>query len=80
MQRYNDLALLSTPMLRLTVNGQLDAVPVGSTVRQLLLQLNLAEQLVVIEYNGDILHRQHWATTVLQNEDRLEIVTVVGGG
>jgi sulfur carrier protein len=36
--------------------------------------------LVAVEYNGEILHRQLWDTTYLRPNDRLEIVTIVGGG
>ncbi|WP_287128734.1 sulfur carrier protein ThiS [Candidatus Cyanaurora vandensis] len=67
-------------MLTLTVNGQPCTVPTLSTVCDLLNQLQLAHQLVVIEYNGDILHRQDWERTLVQEQDRFEIVTVVGGG
>jgi sulfur carrier protein len=35
---------------------------------------------VAVEYNGEILHRQLWETTHLRPDDRLEIVTIVGGG
>jgi sulfur carrier protein len=37
-------------------------------------------RLVAVEYNGEILHRQFWTTTKIQPQDRLEIVTIVGGG
>ncbi len=67
-------------MLVLTVNGEIHQVPAQTTVRMLLTRLNLAAQLVVIEYNGDILHRQDWDKTWICADDRLEIVTVVGGG
>jgi sulfur carrier protein len=33
-----------------------------------------------VEYNGEILHRQFWEATMIQEGDRLEIVTIVGGG
>jgi sulfur carrier protein len=37
-------------------------------------------KLIAIEYNGEILHRQFWELTQLKGGDRLEIVTIVGGG
>ncbi|MGL5078190.1 MAG: sulfur carrier protein ThiS, partial [Waterburya sp.] len=43
-------------------------------------QLNLNPRLIAVEYNGEILHRQYWADTQMQTGDRLEIVTIVGGG
>jgi sulfur carrier protein len=33
-----------------------------------------------VEYNGEILQRSHWGETILQGGDRLEVVTIVGGG
>jgi sulfur carrier protein len=45
-----------------------------------LTQLGLNPRLVAVEYNGEILHRQFWERTTLQEGDRLEIVTIVGGG
>ncbi|HEY9704508.1 MAG TPA: sulfur carrier protein ThiS [Allocoleopsis sp.] len=35
---------------------------------------------MAIEYNGEILHRQLWDETMIKEGDRLEIVTIVGGG
>jgi sulfur carrier protein len=46
----------------------------------LLEQLGLNPRLIAVEYNGEILHRQFWAETVIQAGDRLEVVTIVGGG
>lgn len=47
---------------------------------ELLQHLGLNPRLVAVEYNGEILHRQLWENTIIQNSDRLEIVTIVGGG
>lgn len=47
---------------------------------ELLLQLQLNPRLIAVEYNGEILHRQYWDSTTMQSGDRLEIVTIVGGG
>jgi len=38
------------------------------------------QRTIAVEYNGDILHRQFWETTQLAEGDRLEVVTIVGGG
>lgn len=46
----------------------------------LLVQLGMNPRLVAVEYNGEILHRQFWEETEVQEGDRLEIVTIVGGG
>jgi sulfur carrier protein len=37
-------------------------------------------RLVAVEYNGEILHRQFWSQTQIKEDDKIEIVTIVGGG
>ncbi|MEN9204730.1 MAG: sulfur carrier protein ThiS [Thermostichales cyanobacterium BF4_bins_65] len=66
--------------MQLWINGSLQTVPECGDVLGLLEHLHLNPRLVAIEYNGEILHRQHWPTTRPQEGDRLEIVTMVGGG
>lgn len=62
------------------VNGDSQFCPKDTTLPQLLTQLGMDPRLVAVEYNGEILHRQFWQTTVMQTDDRLEVVTIVGGG
>jgi sulfur carrier protein len=47
---------------------------------ELLEKQNLNPRLIAIEYNGEILHRQFWPEQIIEDGDRLEIVTIVGGG
>ncbi|HEY9908003.1 MAG TPA: sulfur carrier protein ThiS [Thermosynechococcaceae cyanobacterium] len=64
----------------LQVNGEPRTCPSSTSLPNFLEQLGMNPRLVVVEYNGEILHRQFWNTTELQPNDRLEIVTIVGGG
>jgi sulfur carrier protein len=66
--------------ITLQVNGEPRRCQPHLALPDLLTQLNLNPRLVAVEYNGEILHRQFWETTCLQSGDRLEIVTIVGGG
>lgn len=66
--------------LVLQVNGETRTCAPNTPLPTFLQQLGLKPQLVAVEYNGEILHRQFWETTVMQADDRLEIVTIVGGG
>jgi sulfur carrier protein len=66
--------------ITLHVNGELKTCPPHTTLPQFLQQLGLNPRLVAVEYNGEILHRQFWDQTEIQTHDRLEIVTIVGGG
>lgn len=50
------------------------------TVEDLIKFFNYKQNLVVIEYNGKISQPKIWSTINLKNNDKLEIVTIVGGG
>jgi sulfur carrier protein len=67
--------------MQLIVNGQPKTVDRPRTVRQLLVDLDLADAAAVaVEVNRQLVpHRQH-ESTLLAEGDRLEIVTLVGGG
>ena len=66
--------------ITLEVNGESRTCPPQTQLPQLLEQLGLNPRLIAVEYNGEILHRQYWSQTQMQEGDKLEIVTIVGGG
>ncbi len=67
-------------LITLQVNGEARACSPQTPLPVFLAQLGLNPRLVAVEYNGEILHRQFWEHTHMQMGDRLEIVTIVGGG
>lgn len=66
--------------ITLQVNGETRSCSSQILLPDLLQQFGFNPRLVAVEYNGEILHRQFWAKTQMQPGDRLEIVTIVGGG
>lgn len=70
----------TTETITLQVNGEEKKCLSGNNLPQFLQGIGLNPQLVAVEYNGEILHRQYWDQTILKTGDRLEIVTIVGGG
>lgn len=66
--------------ITLQVNGEPFRCSPEMSLPQVLEQLGLNPRLVAVEYNGEILHRQYWEQTTVKERDRLEIVTIVGGG
>lgn len=69
-----------TEQISLQVNGETRHCANNSHLPEALEQLGFNPRLVAVEYNGEILHRQFWEKTQLQAGDRLEVVTIVGGG
>lgn len=62
------------------INGETHSIDESVALVDLLQKIGMNPRLVAVEYNGDILHRQHWATTQIKDGDSLEVVTIVGGG
>jgi sulfur carrier protein len=66
--------------MRIVVNEVEQEVAAGATIAVLLGQLQLPGTRVAVEVNGQIVRRLAHATTPLSEGDRVEVVTLVGGG
>jgi sulfur carrier protein len=50
------------------------------TIFELIHYFNYNTSLLVLEYNHLICDKKNWKKIVVQNNDRLELITIVGGG
>ena len=66
--------------MRIVLNGEERDVADGLTVAALLDTLDVPRRYVAVERNREIVPRARHAETVLSEGDRIEIVTMVGGG
>jgi thiamine biosynthesis protein ThiS len=66
--------------MNVIVNGEVRAIEPGTTVAGLLECLKLQPRLVAVERNEALIPRGRHAECVLEAGDRVEIVTLVGGG
>ena len=66
--------------MQIIANGQPRDIPDGTTVAALLDALKLADKPVAVEVNLELVPRQQHAGHRLAEGDRVEIVTLVGGG
>jgi thiamine biosynthesis protein ThiS len=66
--------------MKVFVNG--DEKDFGSdiTLSDLIKQLDLPVPRIAIELNREVVRRSDWDSTMLKDEDRIEIVHFVGGG
>lgn len=62
------------------LNGQPRDIPAGCTVAELLMEMQMEPRFVAVEVNLQVVPRAQHGQHVLQEGDRLEIVTLVGGG
>jgi thiamine biosynthesis protein ThiS len=73
-------AASSAAPLSIVVNGEPRTVAAGSTARDLLVDLGLDGRPVAVEINERVVPRADLGACMLSAGDRLEIVTLVGGG
>jgi len=66
--------------MRIVVNGQPMEVGEGLTVEQLLAQLGVRREYTAVAVNREIAPRAGYATIVLREGDRVEIVHPMAGG
>jgi len=66
--------------VQITLNGQPRQVADGATVADLLEELNLSTRHVAVEVNVELVPRPKHAGHHLAEGDRVEVVTLVGGG
>ncbi len=66
--------------VHIQVNGERRECRVGSTVGDVLRELEIKTERVAVELNLEILDRKEFDRRNLQEGDRLEILTFIGGG
>ena len=66
--------------MNVAVNGEPREVPEGTTIDALLTALAIDRRRIAVERNREIVPRAQHASTALDDGDRIEIVTMVGGG
>jgi sulfur carrier protein len=67
--------------MKLWVNGKEKTIETeGLTLEALVKALNLSSKGLIIEKNGTLYREEHFSSTPLQTNDRLEIIHFMGGG
>ena len=67
-------------MLRVYVNGESRELPGPTSLAELITQLDLPAARIAVELNRAVVRRNDWSTTMLGDDDRIEVVHFVGGG
>ena len=61
-------------------NGQKYSAQTNITLFDLIRYFNYNTSLLVLEYNNLICNSKTWKQITIQNKDKIEVVTIVGGG
>lgn len=62
------------------MNGDEKDFDSGISLAALINELELPATRIAIELNREVVRRSDWGSTMLKDEDRIEIVHFVGGG
>nr|YP_010537066.1 Thiamine biosynthesis protein [Lithodesmioides polymorpha]UYC30853.1 Thiamine biosynthesis protein [Lithodesmioides polymorpha] len=62
------------------LNGQEYCIDKPISLFELLAYFNYNSALLVLEYNNFICNKKNWDKIFITNNDKIEIVTIVGGG
>ena len=62
------------------LNGQQYYTKQNISLSDLINYFNYNDSLLVLEYNNSICNKKNWKKMFIENNDKIEIVTIVGGG
>lgn len=62
------------------VNGESHKIDGEKTVSEFLRELGANAKTVIVELNQSILEQNRWSGTFLKENDKMEIISFVGGG
>lgn len=67
-------------MKKFSLNGENYYMETDLTILRILEYFKYNKSLFVLEYNNLICNKKDWDKIWIQNNDKIEIVTIVGGG
>jgi sulfur carrier protein len=69
-----------TKLQNFILNGQQYSIKQEITLSDLIDYFNYDSSLLVLEYNNIICNKKNWENICIKHQDKIEIVTIVGGG
>ena len=72
--------VMPTTTISIELNGRMREVRDGQSVAELVSELELRPGMVAVEVNGSLVTRDRRESTALREGDRVEMVTIMGGG
>jgi sulfur carrier protein len=62
------------------LNGEKYSINQKINLLELIIYFNYNSSLLVLEYNNLLCNKKNWSEIYINNNDKIEIVTIVGGG
>ena len=68
------------PMIHLHVNGETHELPESVSIKELLDAVDVPANYLAVEVNEEVVPREKHGSVLVNDGDRIEVVTLVGGG
>lgn len=66
--------------MKVFINGESKNLSGTHSLAELITELDLPAARIAVELNREVVRRADWSSTMLKEDDRIEIVHFVGGG
>lgn len=66
--------------MQIKVNGKLYDFNDNITLENIINQLNISSQNIIVEVNGNVITKEKFNKTVIENNSVIELIKFVGGG
>ena len=66
--------------MKITLNGRPQEYAEALNLKNLVEQFYQERRKIIIEINGKIIKNPQWQDTLIREGDRIELITLVGGG
>jgi sulfur carrier protein len=66
--------------ITIQINGEPFNCPNNMSIHDLICYFDINSKLVLVEYNEDMIYDNQFTDILLKPNDKLEIITIVGGG
>ncbi len=66
--------------MQVKVNGRLYTFDDNITLENIINQLNISSQNIIAEVNGNVITKEKFNKTVIENNSVIELIKFVGGG
>tara|TARA_Y100000992_G_C20933436_1_gene335577 strand:+ start:116 stop:316 length:201 start_codon:yes stop_codon:yes gene_type:complete len=66
--------------MNIFINGKVSEVKKNINIQDILRMNNISDENIVVEINRTIISKMYWDDTRIEENDKIEIITAVGGG
>ncbi len=66
--------------MKIIVNGKIENITAGISIGGYLAQRGINHKIVIVEHNYTLPAREDWDRILLNENDNLEVVKMIGGG